>query len=76
MFDLRSSCFGEIDMTIENNYLLNDNLYKLIFSFSSSEDLCRISLCSKKFNEIAKELDYKYKYIFEDIYCSSYDNYE
>lgn len=76
MFNLRSSCFGDIDMAIENDYLLNDNLYKLIFDFCSPEDLSQISLCSKKFNEIAKELDFKYKSIFEEIYCSSYENYE
>jgi hypothetical protein len=76
MFNLRSSCFGEIDMAIENDYLLNDNLYKLIFDFCDAEDLSKISLCSKKFNEIAKELDFKYKSIFEEIYCSSYENYE
>ena len=76
MLNLRSSCFGDIDMTIENDYLLNDNLYKLIFDFCSPEDLSQVSLCSKKFNEIAKELDFKYKSIFEEIYCSSYENYE
>jgi len=76
MFNLRSSCFGDIDMTIENDYLLNDNLYKLIFEFVGAEDLSKISLCSRKFNEIAKELDFKYKSIFEEIYCSSYENYE
>jgi hypothetical protein len=76
MFNLRSSCFGDIDMTIENDYLLNDNLYKLIFDFCSAEDLSKISMCSKKFNEIAKEFDFKYKSIFEEIYCSSYENYE
>ncbi len=76
MFNLRSSCFGDIDMAIENDYLLNDNLYKLIFEFVGPEDLSKISLCSRKFNEIAKELDFKYKSIFEEIYCSSYENYE
>ena len=76
MFNLRSSCFGDIDMTREEDYLLNDNLYKLIFDFCDAEDLSKISLCSKKFNEIAKELDFKYKSIFEEIYCSSYENYE
>ena len=76
MFNLRSSYFRDIDMTIENDYLLNDNLYKLIFDFCDAEDLSKISLCSKKFNEIAKELDFKYKSIFEEIYCSSYENYE
>ena len=62
MFNLRSSCFGDIDMTIEEDYLLNDNLYKLIFDFCDAEDLSKISLCSKS--------------IFEEIYCSSYENYE
>lgn len=76
MLNLKTSYFGEFDMIIENNYQLNDNLYKLIFDFCTYEDLNNISLCSKKFNELAKELDYKYKIIFEEMYCSSYDNYE
>ena len=76
MFNLKSSCFFDVDMTIENDYLLNDYLYKLIFEFCTPEDLCKISLCSKKFNSITKELDYKFKGIFEDNYCSSYSNYE
>ena len=76
MLNLKTSYFGEFDMIIENNYQLNDNLYKLIFDFCAPEDLNNISLCSKKFNELAKELDYKYKKIFEETYCSSYDNYE
>ena len=76
MLNLKTSYFGEINMIIENNYQLNDNLYKLIFDFCTPEDLTNISLCSKKFNELAKELDYKYKIIFEETYCSSYDNYE
>jgi hypothetical protein len=76
MFNLRSSFFDDINMTVENKYLLNDNLYKLIFDFCNPEDICHISLCSKKFNEISKELDYKFISIFEENYCSSYSNYE
>jgi hypothetical protein len=76
MLGLKSSCLFDIDMEIENNYLLNDNLYKLIFEFCDAEDLCQISFCSKKFNEISKQLDYKFHSIFEDNYCSSYNNYE
>ena len=76
MFNLKSSCLFDIEMSIENNYLLSDNLYKLIFDFCSPEDLCQISLCSKKFNEISKQLDYKFHLIFENNYCSSYNNYE
>ena len=76
MFSLKSSCLFDIDMSVENNYLLSDNLYKLIFDFCSPEDLCQISLCSKKFNDISKQLDYKFYSIFENNYCSSYNNYE
>ena len=76
MFNLRSSCFDDVNMSIENKYLLNNNLYKLIFDFCNPEDICRISECSKKFNEITKELDYKFISIFEENYCSSYTNYE
>ena len=76
MFNLKNSCFYDINMSIENKYLLNNNLYKLIFEFCNYEDICNISLCSKKFNEITKDLDYKFLSIFEENYCSSYTNYE
>ena len=76
MFNLKSSCFFDVDMEIENNYILNDNIYKLIFDFCTPEDICQISLCSKKFYEISKQLDFKFYSIFEDNYCSSYSNYE
>ena len=76
MLNLKTSYFGEFNMIIENNYQLNDNLYKLIFDFCTQEDLTNISLCCKKFNELTKELDYKYKKIFEETFCSSYENYE
>ena len=76
MLNLKTSYFGEFDMIIENNYQFNDNLYKIIFEFCDAEDLNNISLCSKKFNELVKELDYKYKKIFEEKFCSSYENYE
>ena len=76
MFNLKSSCLFDIDMSIENKYLFNDNIYKLIFDFCNATDLCQISLCSKKFNAITKELDYKYLSSFEEFYCSSYNNYE
>ena len=77
MFNLKSSCLFDIDMSIENKYLFNDNIYKLIFDFCNPTDLFQISLCSKKFNDIiAKELDYKYLAAFEEFYCSSYNNYE
>ena len=76
MFNLKSSCLFDIDMKIENDYYLNDNLYKKIFDYCTAEELCRISLCSKKFNKIAKKLDYKFKTYFEDTFCSSYKNYE
>lgn len=77
MFNLRSSCFYDTDMKIENNYRLIDNLYKLIFDFCGVEDLPQISLSCKKFNDIIiKKLDYKYFYNFENNYCSSYNNYE
>ena len=76
MYNLRSSCFYDINMKIENNYILNDNLYQLIFDFCTPIDLCQISLCSKKFNKIVEQLDYKFKLIFEETYCSSYNNYE
>jgi hypothetical protein len=76
MYNLRSSFFNDIEMQIENKYILNDNLYKLIFDFCDVEDLCKISLCSKKFNEITKHLDYKFLSVFEENFCSSYYNYE
>jgi hypothetical protein len=77
MFNLKNSCFFDIDMSVENKYLFNDNIYKLIFEFCNAADLCQISSCSKKFRDIiAKELDYKYITSFEEFYCSSYNNYE
>ena len=76
MFNLKCSHFGDFDIAEENTYRLNDNLYKIIFDFCDSEDLLSISLCSKKFNSITSELDYKFKTICEDNYCSNYQNYE
>lgn len=76
MFNLRRSCFDDIEMKVENKYILNDYLYKLIFDFCDAKDLCQISQCSEDFNKIAKKLDYKFLFSFEDNYCSSYSNYE
>ena len=76
MFSLKSSAFYDVDMKVENAYILPDDLYKLIFDFCGPEDLSQISLCSEKFNKIARKLDYKYFYFFEENYCSSYNNYE
>ena len=76
MFSLKSSAFYDVDMKVENAYILPDDLYKLIFDFCDAKDLCQISQCSEEFNQIAKKLDYKFLFSFEDNYCSSYSNYE
>ena len=76
MFSLKQSMLFDMEIEPENNYKLNNDLYLLIFSFLSAEDLPNISLCSKKFNEIAELLGYKYKFLFEDKFCSSYKTYE
>ena len=76
MFNLKQSCIFDMDIEPENTYLLNDNLYILIFDFLSAEDLPKICLCSRKFNLLIKSLDYKYKQLFEEKFCSSYKNYE
>ena len=76
MFNLKQSCIIDMETEIENDYLLNDDLYILIFSFLPANDLPNIALCSQKFNFLTKYLDYKYKYSFEEKFCSSYINYE
>ena len=76
MFNLKQSVFVDMEIETENNYNLSDDLYSIIFSFLSVEELPKISLCSKKFKEIIEKLDYKYKFLFDDKFCSSYKNYE
>ena len=76
MFNLKQSCIFDMETEIENEYLLNDNLYLLIFDFLSVEDIPNIALCSQKFNILVKSLDYKYKFFFEEKFCSSYSNFE
>ena len=75
MFNLKQSCIIDMETETENIYLLNDNIYILIFSFLSADDLPNIALCSKKFDDLTKFLDYKYKFSFENKFCSSYINY-
>jgi hypothetical protein len=76
MFNLKQSVFVDMEIETENNYNLSDDLYSIIFSFLSVKELPKISLCSKKFNEIIEKLDYKYKFLFDEKFCSSYKNYE
>ena len=76
MFSLKQSCIFDMETEEENIYPLNDNLYLLIFDFLPAEDLPNIALCSKKFNNLVKCLDYKYKILFEEKFCSSYSNFE
>lgn len=76
MFNLKQSCIFDMETEIENAYLLNDNLYLLIFDFLRAEDIPNIALCSQKFNNLVKCLDYKYKILFEEKFCSSYSNFE
>ena len=76
MFNLKQSCIFYMETEIENTYLLNDNLYLLIFDFLTAEDIPNIALCSQKFNNLVKCLDYKYKILFEEKFCSSYSNFK
>ncbi len=53
---------------------LNNNLIKTCFSFCSTEDIIYLSLVCKKFYEITRELDYKFKEKCELNFCSNYNN--
>ena len=76
MFSLKQIVFFDMEIETENDYNLADDLYLIIFSFLSVEELPKISLCCKKFKKIIELLDYKYKFYFDEKFCSSYNNYE
>ena len=65
-----------METEMENEYILPDNLFLLIFDFLPAEDIPSIALCSQKFNNLVKNLDYKYKFFFEEKFCSSFSNFE
>ena len=54
----------------------NDNLLKICFDFCDIEEILFLSLASKKFNKITKDLDYKFEEAIEKKYFSNYSNYE
>ena len=57
-------------------FLENDFLLQICFDFCDYEDILYLSLASKKFNKIAKNLDYKFEEAIDKSYFSDYNNYE
>ena len=53
---------------------LNNNLLKSCFVFCSIEDILSLSLVCRKFYEVTKELDFKFKEKCELNFCSNYNN--
>ena len=53
---------------------LNNNLLKSCFFFCSIEDILSLSLVCRKFYEVTKELDFKFKEKCELNFCSNYNN--
>ena len=65
-----------IKNSVKEEVILNDNLLKLCFDFCDVEDILNLSLVSKRFLEITRKLDYKFKDEIEKNYFSDYNNYE
>ncbi len=63
-------------LSVKNMNIINfnNNLIKNFFSYCSTEDIINLSLVCKKFYEITKKLDYKFKEKCELNFCSDYNN--
>lgn len=60
----------------QKKFLDNDNLLQICFDFCDIDEILFLSLASKKFYKITKDLDYKFEEAIEKNYFSNYNNYE